>query len=138
MPTAGSLIVPSRSNTRNAAVGMRPSRNWMRSGQAGSAAPDDAGGLGDARELGRLILDGDAIARHGRGKAALRAQGEPFELHHRRRLRDPAAQLVDRLEPGLLRRHEAEDHHAILGHRAERLEAARALVVVLEEETLEA
>src|SRR5688572_20392438 len=96
-----------------------------------SASPDRARGLGHPPELGALLVGRDAVALHGGGEAALGGQRQPVERHERRRGFDPPAELVHRLEPRLLRRHQPEHHLAILGHGPERLEAAGALVVVL-------
>src|SRR5439155_11774691 len=101
-------------------------------------SPNQPGCLADTRELLALPLRGDRVAFHGRSEAALRTEREPVERHVPRRLVDAAAQFVDALQPLLLRGDEAEHHLAIAGHRAERLEAAGAHVVVLEEEPLEA
>jgi hypothetical protein len=48
---------------------------------------------------------------------------------------DPSRQVVDRLETGLLGGHQAEDHPPVGGHAREWLEAPRAGIVVLEQQT---
>ncbi|UZF76300.1 dihydropteroate synthase [Amycolatopsis mediterranei] len=53
------------------------------------------------------------------------------------RVLQPADDLVDRLDAGCLRRHQPEHHRPVRRCRRERLEGARPLVVVLEEEAVE-
>src|SRR6185369_6297169 len=108
-----------------------PSRSW-------STPPDRARRLRHALQLAALVLGRDAVAFHGRREAARRAERQPGQRHDPRRLVDAPAQLVDGLQARLLARHQPQHHLAVLGHRAQGLEAARALVVVLEQEALEA
>src|SRR5438067_13173839 len=104
----------------------------------GSAAPDETRDLGHPLELAALILRRDAVAFHGRGEAALRAQGQALERHELGRGVDAPPQLLPRLQPRLLRGHQTQHDLAIGRHHAQRPEVARALVVVLQEEALEA
>ena len=69
-------------------------------------------------------------------EAALRPDAQALELDHGRRLAHARLELVLGLGPRALRRHEAEDHLLVVGHERERVEAARALVVVLEQQPL--
>src|SRR5438309_4192938 len=103
----------------------------------GSAAPDETRDLGHALELAALILRRDAVAFHGRGEAALPAQGQALERLELGRLLDAPPQLRHRLQPRFLRGHETQNDLAIGRHEAQRLEVARAIVVVLQEEALE-
>ena len=57
--------------------------------------------LDDEAELAPFVIDGEAVALHGAGETALRAEGEPLERHDARRLIDAALQFVLRLERGL-------------------------------------
>ena len=50
------------------------------------------------------------------------------------RIIDPAAQFIDRLDVGALGRDEAEHGDLVLGHEAQRREAAGALAVVFEQQ----
>src|SRR5262249_56688393 len=77
------------------------------------------------------------VAVHGGPKPALRAPRQPFERHLLGRPVDAAAQLVHRLEARLLGGDQPQHDLAIRRHYAQRLEVARALVVVLEQEPLE-
>ena len=87
------------------------------------------------RELRPLLVLGEHVALDGRGEAALRREAELLERRVLRGLLDAALQLVLRLELAALRRHEAEhDLLVALRQEAQRLEAARALVVPLHEE----
>src|SRR6266542_5625790 len=117
----------------------RPSRliGCLHSVAEVESRPDEPGGFCHARELAMLILGGDTVAGHGRGEAALRAHGEAVERDQPRGLRDALPQLIDGLDARLLRRHQPEHDEPVLGDRAQRLEAPRARVVVLEEEALE-
>src|SRR5207249_2607564 len=72
-----------------------------------------------------------------RSRTGARAR-QPFERNDLGGRLDPAGELGHRLDARLLAGHQAQDHHAIVGHHAQRLERARALVVVLEQEALEA
>src|SRR5262245_46573833 len=96
-------------------------------------SPHEPGRLRDTAELHPLILGRHTVTGHRRGEPALRAEREPLEWNHPRGFLDARAQLVDGLDPRLLRRDQPEHHDPVVGHDAERLEAARALVVVFEQ-----
>src|SRR6185295_9637596 len=70
-------------------------------------------------------------------EAALRTEREAIERDERRRFLDPRLQILDGLHPLQLRAHESEDDDAPVGDVAERLERARPLVVVLQQEAIE-
>ena len=78
------------------------------------------------------------VALDRRREAALRREAQLLERRVPRRLLDAPLQLVLRLELAALRRHEPE-HDLLLALRqeAQRLEAARALVVPLHEEAVD-
>src|SRR5690606_37731159 len=117
-------------------------RSRERSGQekaglmrpASDLAPHLPGHVDHEGELAPLLLLGQQVAFLGGGEAALRAQAE---LLHRREgagLLDAREHLVALFQLAELRRHEAQ-HHALVALRQEpeRLEAAGAIAVVLEE-----
>ena len=80
----------------------------------------------------------ERVALDGRREAALRRQAELLDRRELRRLVDPPLQLVLRLELAALRRHEPEhDLLVALRQEAQRLEAARPLVVPLHEEPVD-
>src|SRR3954466_6379267 len=102
-------------------------------GDLSCAAPDPVGDFDDARELGALLRFAERIALDRAGEAALRAEGEPRERRHFRRLVDAAPQLIGRLHARALARHQPEGDALSLGQIAQWLEAAGARRVVLEE-----
>src|SRR5215468_1972903 len=81
--------------------------------------PDLTRDLDDSLGLVDLLLHGDAVALDGRGKAALRAEGELVERYVFRGLVDPALELVGALQHALLRGDDAEYDHLALGYEAE-------------------
>src|SRR5262245_44498324 len=102
-----------------------------------SGAPHEPGRLRDTRQLRPLIVGRHAVAGHRRGKPALRTEREPLQRDHSRRFLDARAELLDGLDPWLLRRAQSEHNDPILGNGPERLEATRPFVIVFEEEALE-
>src|SRR5581483_10594341 len=100
-------------------------------------SPDLAGGLDDEAKLRLLFLDGDGIALEGRGEAALRAQAQLLERDVFGGFVDATLQLVLLFERALLRRDQTQHHHLSLGHEAQGLEAARACVIIFEEEAID-
>src|SRR6202011_1817390 len=66
-----------------------------------------------------------------------RAERQPLQRQHPGCLFYPGAQLVLTLQRRLLGGHQAQDRHPVLGHLTQRLEAAGASIVVLEQEALE-
>ena len=77
------------------------------------------------------------VALDRRGEAALRREAELLDVDELRRLVDPPLQLVLRLELAELGGDEAEHDGLALRQEAQRLEAARALVVLLQEEAVD-
>src|SRR6266849_5331933 len=112
-------------------------RRSRRMGQIQYLTPDRASHPSHQFELLALLRRGQAVALHGGGEPALRAERQPLERHVARRFRDPPLQLVLSLERRLLARHEAEDDDPVLRYVPQGLEPARALVVVLEQEAVE-
>src|SRR5712692_3631505 len=100
-------------------------------------APDRSGDASHQLELAFLLFVTDPVALHGRCEPALRAQRQPLEWDIARRLLDPLLQLGLGLELWLLGRDEAEDGESVFRQVRERLEASRALVVVLEQKPVE-
>src|ERR1700749_2444683 len=96
-------------------------------------APDLGGGVDDQGELVPLLLLGEVVALLGRGEAALAGQAELVEGGVLGGLVDPALDEVLGLELAALAGDHAEHDPLALGQVAERLEAARALVVPLAE-----
>src|SRR5581483_9905874 len=103
-----------------------PGKTWL--------APDERCGSGDGCELRPLVVAAERVAEDRGAEAALRREREPLERHDARRILDARRQLVRRLLPGRLRRDEPEHDDLVLGHEPQRLEAAGALVVVLEQQ----
>src|SRR3954451_20205250 len=101
------------------------------------SAPDLLGSLDDQPELGDLLVPRQRVALDGRGEPALPGEGQLVQRHVPRRLLDPPLEVVLALEFGPLRRHQAEDDALARRHETQRLEAARAGVVVLEEEPVD-
>src|SRR6266404_1130998 len=140
-PTIPSRVVtmnPPGPPTKNLAIA--PARNpiMMIQSQCSMSAPHFARCLHDETELGDLLVAGQRVAVDGRGKAALRAEAELFERHVSRRLVDPALQLVLAFERGAFAGDEAQDHALLPArHKAQWLEAARAGIVVFQEEAVD-
>src|SRR3954465_6198458 len=99
--------------------------------------PHLARGLDDERELGPLLVLGQRVALDGRGEAALAREAELLDIDVAAGLLDAALEVVLALEVAALGRHQAEDDLLARGHEAQRLEAPRAGVVVLEEEAVD-
>ena len=102
-----------------------------------SAAPDFVGDPADQLQLLPLVVLGEDIAFLGRGEAALGRDAELVERDILRSLGDAGLDRLGVLELGELGGEEAEHHDLILDF-SERLEAAGALGVVLEEEAVHA
>ena len=91
------------------------------------------GDLDAVAELGPLLVVGHHVAVDRRGEPALRAQRQLVERHVLGGLVDAGTQLVGGLEVGVLRRDQSRARGLVRRHEPQRREAARALVVVLEE-----
>src|SRR3954453_21400872 len=126
--------------TRNGSSGISGSHSgWRTFGSLDMPRrlpPDALRGARDRRELGPLVADGQRVADDGRGEATLGADPEALEVDPLRRLAHARLELVLRLGPRPLRRHEAEDDLLVVGDEGERVEAAGALVVVLEQQAV--
>src|SRR3954453_11242691 len=96
--------------------------------------PHLARGLDEERELGPLLGLGQRVALDRRGEAALAREAELLDVNVAAGLLDAALEVVLALEVAALGRHHAEDDEFAGRHEAQRLEASRARVVVLEEE----
>src|SRR5258707_8779675 len=101
------------------------------------AAPYFAGRVDAQLELGLLLLDGEVVAVVRAREAALRREAKVLHRHVLGRGVDAPLERVLRFELGQLGAHQTEHHLLALGHQAQRLEAAGALVVVLEEEAVD-
>ena len=105
-------------------------------GSAGRLSPRPRGGLDDQPQLGDLLVERERVALDRGGEAALRGQAELVERHVLRRLVDAALELVLVLERAALGGDQAEHDLLARRHEPQRLEAAGALVVVLQEEAV--
>src|SRR5215217_6082853 len=116
----------------------RDARGHPRTRRSPRLAPDFLRHLDDEAQLRPLLLLAEHVALDGGREAALRRQAQLLERRVPRRLLDTPQQLFPRLELAALRRHEPE-HDLLLALRqeAQRLEAARALVVPLHEEAVD-
>src|SRR5580704_567555 len=101
-----------------------------------SIAPDLLGGLDDEAELGHLLVVGQRVALGGRGEAALAGQADLVQRHVLGGFVDAALEVVLGLQLRALGGDQAEDDHLAGRDEAQRLEAAGALVVVLQEEAV--
>jgi polyphosphate kinase 2 (PPK2 family) len=107
-------------------------------GYGGVSLPNLVGDLRDQFELAFLGLLADQVpADRHRREPALGGQREPLAVDVAGRLVDAGDEVVDRFEVGELARHQAEHDHLVVGHVGQRLERARPLVVVLEQEHVE-
>src|SRR5919206_1531463 len=131
---------PARSPTRIARArngasdsSLSHSGRWMFGSmaiEAGNLPPQAVGDPGDRRELAPLVVDGERVAHYRGGEAALRADPEALEVDPPRGLAHAGLELLLRLRPRALRRHQPEDHLLVAGHDRQRVERPRALVVV--------
>ena len=104
---------------------------------ADELAPDLARRLDDQAQLRLLLAEREVVAVHGRREAALRREAELVDVGELARLLDAALERVLALQLAALGRHEPE-HDELAGRQeAQRLEAARALVVPLHEEAVD-
>src|SRR5260370_40495554 len=101
------------------------------------SAPHLARGVDDEAQLGDLLGRGQRVALERRGEAALRAEAELLERDIFRGLLDAALERVLLLQRAVLGGDQAEHDHLALGHEAQRLEPARARIVVFEEEAVD-
>src|SRR3990170_1691359 len=101
------------------------------------ATPDLLDRLDDEPELGGLLLGGQVISLHGRREPALRRETDLVDVDEPCRLLDAPLQLVLRLELTGLGGDEPEHDDLPLGQEPKRLEAARSLVVELDEEPVD-
>src|SRR5215211_7700471 len=104
---------------------------WRRS------PPDLSGGLDDQTEFGHLFLVAERVALNGRGEATLGRQTELLDGDVAAGLLDAALELVLVLELAALGGDQAEHDQLPLGDEPQRLESARPLVVVLQEEAVD-
>src|SRR6266542_6285739 len=100
------------------------------------AAPHFLGNLHHQLQLPALVVGGDAVAEMRAREPALRGKAQVLQRHELRRRLDAPLELVLGLELRLLGADEAQHHLLPLRHEAQRLEAARALGVVLEKESV--
>src|SRR3712207_2027471 len=115
----------------------RAEAGQTRPNEALLVAPDLLGGLDDECQLGDLLVPGQGVALHGRGEAALRGQRQLLQRDVPRGLVDAPLEVVLVLQLGALGGDQAQDDALARRHEAQRLEAAGAGVVVLEEETVD-
>src|SRR5262245_1522459 len=115
-------------------LNFRPARGeWVGSGGSG---PNLAGRLGHEAQFGELVVRRERVPLLGGGKAALGAQRQPLQRDITCGLPDAPRQHLLALQEGLLGRHKTENNHTVFGHVLQRLKAAGAFVIVLQEETL--
>ena len=114
-------------------------RRGSRTGRARRAlVPHGARRVDDEPQLRPLLVLGDHIAFHHRSEAALRREREVLERNVLRRLFDAPGDRVGLSSScGSFARDQAQHDGLAFGDEAQRLEAARAFVVVLEQETVD-
>src|SRR5262245_21802306 len=96
-------------------------------------APHLARDLDDQLQLAPLIRCRERVSVVRAGEAALRAQAQIVELHVSGGCLDPTLERILGLHLCGLARHQLQHNLLALGYEAQRLEAARAFAVVLEE-----
>src|SRR5690606_26405753 len=122
-----------RADARRAPRSSRADPSVMRS----RSAPHPTGDLDDVAYLGPLLIFREHVALLGRGEAALRRERELLERRELGGLADAALDVGCGLELARLRGDEAEDDRLLAGaQEPQRLEPARAVAVVLEEEAV--
>src|SRR6202048_4823167 len=102
------------------------------------SAPHFARCLHNKTKLGDLLLPGQRVAVDGRRESALRTEAQLPERHVFRRFVDAALQYVSAFERRPLAGDEAQDHPFLPArHEPQWLEAARARIVVFQEEAVD-
>src|SRR6476660_9676804 len=104
---------------------------------ASRRSPDLGGDVNDQTKLAALIVDSNRVADVIAGKSALWAQRELFQCDEFGSFRDPAFDVFARLKRWVLAGQKAEDHHLVLRHEPQRLEAAGAGRVVFEKKCID-
>ncbi len=127
----GGLAARARGRARPARRGARRAAALL------GLAPDLARRLDDEAQLRGLLLHAQVVAVDGRREPALRREAELVDVGEPRGLLDPSLELVLALELAALGGHETEHDELARRQEAQRLEAARALVVVLQEEAVD-
>jgi hypothetical protein len=106
---------------------------WLRGRWwSGGGGQEVAGGTDQQGKFAALRLGGDGVAGHRGGKAALRADGQPPGINQRACLGKPGLDLFQRLDPRALGGDQAQHHHLAVGDQPQRLEGARAFIVVFQ------
>src|SRR5215217_4172241 len=100
-------------------------------------SPDLFRGVDAELQFRLLLLDGEIVAVVRAGEAALRRETQVLERDEFRGLLDTLLELILGFELRCFRGNEPKHHLLALPHVAQRLEAARALVVELEEEGID-
>src|SRR5579872_2953440 len=133
MPTASGAITtscaPGSEGSRRSSTAIAPTPSVTAARMR--SAPDFRRRLDDQLELGDLLLAGERVPLDGRGKAALWREAQLLDRHVPRRLLDPPLEQILRFQLAALGCHEAEHHVLVRRHVTQRLEPARARVVVL-------
>src|SRR5215475_10247548 len=83
-------------------------------------------------ELTSFLVDGKAVSKDRRGKAALWAERQAFQRHKAARLRDATDEVFRCLDLRPLGADQSEDHHLVIRDMPERRKRARPIIVVFE------
>src|SRR6516165_8214637 len=89
--------------------------------------------LAHSLELTSFVVDGKAVSNDRRGKAALRAERQPFQRHKAVCLHDATNEVFGRFHLPPFGADQSEDHYLIIWDVPERCKRARPIVVVFEE-----
>ncbi len=103
---------------------------------ARASTPDTSGSFYYEPEFPLLVFRGEAVAHYRRSEAALRAEGKSRKRHIPAGLANPLHELFASLQPPAFCCHQAKHNQLLFRHVPERLEGARAGVIVFEQEPL--
>ena len=101
------------------------------------AAPDLVRNFDDHAQLGPLLILGQHVAFFGRGEAALRRQAQLLKRYKFSGFIDAAFDVVLRLQPPAFLRYEAKHDLLVALEMTQRLEAASAVSIELQEITVD-
>src|SRR3989454_8332432 len=135
---AGAPALPCASvlNSRPATISVANRRMPSHLRTSVPLSPDFSGCLHDQPEFRPLILFGEQVSLHRGCESTLRTERQILQRYAARRLVDPPDQVLFRFELRTLAAHQTEDNGLASRDEPQRLERARACVIVFEQEAI--